>query len=375
MKITTSITEKYFEIMKQAVPGITSEDLQVPINESGIHSLDTIVLRDALENHFGFEIPDKDWYNFNTLSETLNYITDRDSAFGTEPGTDSPTALQRSHELRMPQRANAALSENWLLKEMGDMHWEMLSCGLEQRSSDFSDNIGNRLYAAFARINYSISPLDHFAENDTMQLSGDIKRFGDHTYYSAIKGECNDLRLSARLMTSFSARKANDNTQVYSCKSLKMEVNNIAELPSVPGFYSEHRSIKKGVADNITTGGYQFNLSDKVIESITHTINPYYEINGVGLLYFAAFPLIADECVSSFLKTTMAMADYDRSYHTTYRDVFYFANCNADDRIKADLNSVEHLDGNRLKMSVSLYRESDGKLMAMIMTVKQKTTE
>ena len=30
----------------------------------------------------------------------------------------------------MPQMANAALSENWLFKELGDIHWELLSKGL-----------------------------------------------------------------------------------------------------------------------------------------------------------------------------------------------------------------------------------------------------
>ena len=129
------------------------------------------------------------------------------------------------------------------------------------------------------------------------------------------------------------------------------------------------------MVNEIISGRHRFKLNDTVLESIKHTINPYYEINGVGLLYFAAFPMIADECTAAFLKTTMGMEDHDSSYYTTYRDVFYFANCNASDRIRVDLNSIERLEGNKLKMTTSLYRESDNKLMARILTIKQKTDE
>ena len=89
----------------------------------------------------------------------------------------------------MPQMANSALSENWLLKELGDLHWKLLSDGIEQKSSEFKDEIGNRLYATFIRIYYSLSNLKSFQENERIDFSGSIKRFGNSTYLSEINGE------------------------------------------------------------------------------------------------------------------------------------------------------------------------------------------
>jgi len=359
------------EILKEAMPGLTAEDLNVPFSDSGIHSLDSIVLRDTIERYFGLEIADKEWDQFNSLSEALEYCYKVKNNPHYSVVGNAKVSANRSQEIKMPQMANSALSENWLLKEMGDLHWELLSRGLEQKSSGFTDNLGNRLYAAFVRINYSLSPLNAFKEHDIISLGAAIKRFGNYAYYSSVNGACNDKFIKANLMTSFSCRKTNDNSQI--AKSAPEEkINNIEELEIAPDFYTEHRLIKKGLINEIQTGEYNFKITDNVLESICHSINPHFEINGVGLLYFASYPLISDECCSEFFRNTMEMTDYNKAYHTIYRDTFYFANCNADDQIIVKLNSIEMLEGNQLQMATSLYRQSDNKLMAKIFTVKQK---
>jgi len=51
--------------------------------------------------------------------------------------------------------------------------------------------------------------------------------------------------------------------------------------------------------------------------------------------------------------------------------VFYLANCDSSDKIIYRLNSFEE-EGNYIKIQSSLYRQSDGKKMAKIFTVKEK---
>jgi len=364
--------KKYLEILKGRIPGISQHGLNVPINDAGMRSPDTIIVRETSENYFDAETDDMDWYELNTSHETIGHLPGKNKTVDKLSDLEKPGVLYREHEIRIPQMANSALSENWLLKEMGDIHWELLSRGLEQKSSEFADCNGNRLYAAFVRVKYAMGPLDHFLENETLHMKGAIKRAGDYTYYSNIKGQCNGQHLNANLMSSFSARKANDNKQIAKGKPVKNGSNLIEELEQTPDFYNEHRLLKKGIINEISSGGRQFKFTDTVVASVRHTINPYYEINGVGLLYFAAYPMIADECTAAFLKTT-GIEDYGSSYHTTFRDIFYFANCNANDVIKADLNTIEHLEGNQLKTTTSLYRDGDNTLMAKIITIKQKT--
>jgi len=365
---TTHHLNSYISLLRDAVPGITAADLDLPFCETGIHSLDSIILRDTVEGYFGIEIPDNQWFALKSLTEVLEHCEAK-STGSREAISGSSVTAERAYEIRLPQMANRGLSENWLLKEMGDMHWQMLGEGLGQKSSDFCDSMGNRLYAAFVRVNYSISPLSSFTENQHLSLSGSIKKFGGTSYFSAIKGCGGHQRLQANMMTSFSARKANDNAQISKGEP-REKVSNIEDLPACPDFFVEHRLLKKGMTRAISSGGYVFHVSDKVIDTLQHTINPYYEINGVGLLYFAAFPLIADECLGSFMKNTMGISGFDAAYSTTYRDIFYFANCNAEDQVRVELNSIEQIEGNKLKVTTSLYRESDNKLMARVFTVK-----
>jgi len=363
--------KNYIALLEQAVPGISIEDMDIPFSETGIHSLDSVILRATIESYFGFEIADGDWYRFTTLSDIMAFCCNKKSNAQRLHLSETRISTAREQEIRIPQMANSALSENWLLKELGDMHWEMLGIGLEQKPSRFTDNYGNRLYAAFVRVCHSTAPLHHFNENDVLQLDGRIKRSGNHTYCSAVDGVCDERSIAATMMTSFSARKANDNAQISKGEPDE-KVNHIEEFDATPEFYSEHRLVKKGMISEIYSGGHCFRLTDTAIESITHTINPHYEINGVGLLYFASFPMIADECTSVFMKNTMAITDYDATYYTTYRDIFYFANCNAGDRIKVELNTIEDLADNRLKITTTLYRESDNKMMAKVLTIKQR---
>ncbi len=371
--INTTTTDKYIALLREAVPGICAEDMDMPLKESGIHSLDTVIIRDCLERHFGFEVPDEDWHRLGSISESIAYMTSRSIEEQKEYSLEKAGVLYRNHEIGLPQMANSALSENWLLKEMGDMHWGLLSRGLEQKTSDFADANGNRLYAAFIRVNYAISPLDHFKENETIQLKGALKRFGDYSYLSSIKGKCNNKQLQANMMTSFSAKKAADNNQITQCASFAQQINHIEMMDATPDFYTQHRLLKKNRLEVVESNGIEFQVSDSVLASKLHTINRHYEINGVGLLYFAAYPLIADECTTVFMKKNLGLKNYDANCHTTHRDIFYFANCNADDEIRVELNTLEHLEGTRVKYSTSLYRESDNKLMAKVFTVKQKS--
>ncbi len=370
---TSNVMEKYIALLREAVPGFSRDDMDTPLRESGIHSLDTVIIRDSLERHFGFEIADDDWYRFGTISESIAFMAARSLDEQLVYCLEKADVLYRNHGISLPQMANSGLSENWLLKEMGDIHWELLSRGLEQKSSEFNDAQGNRLYAAFIRVNYSVSPLDQFIENDMLHLKGEIKRFGDFSYLSAIKGKSGDKQLKANMMTSFSARKTGDNKQIAKCASMNQRVNHIEMLKNTPDFYNQHRMLKKNMLTEVESNGYKFQICDDLLATIVHTVNPHYEINGVGLLYFAAYPIIADECTTAFMKKNLGIKNYDASYHTTHRDIFYFANCNSDEAIRVELNTLEHLEGDRVKYATSLYRESDNKLMARVFTMKQKS--
>ena len=63
--------KQYLHIIQKELPSVTEEDLITPIRQTHIDSLDIVVIRVALEKHFGFEISDSVWYQYQTLSEAL----------------------------------------------------------------------------------------------------------------------------------------------------------------------------------------------------------------------------------------------------------------------------------------------------------------
>lgn len=268
----------------------------------------------------------------------------------------------------MPHMAISALSENWLMKELGDLHWDLLSKGLQQKTSEIKDHFGNRLYATFVRTNILVSPLDQFSENDILSLEGTIKRFKTNTYITNTVGRSNGNQVKATFVSCFTHRDENDNSKI-SKSDPKDSFNQVEELEEIPEFLQKYRLLKKGLLGKLEFGDVEFSLSDEVIYETQYQINPFYDINGGGLLYFASYPIISDKCMTDYVRAL----DSDSSYQTIYRDVFYLANCNKSDEVCFQLNSLEYLDNSRLVITTSLYRKSDKTKMATIFTIKQRS--
>ncbi len=361
--------KQYLHIIQKELPTVSEEDLIIPIKHTHIDSLDTVVIRVALEKYFGIEISAADWYQYQTLSEALEYFHKHKTEHSiiNKPETNEITNTE-SVEIRMPQMANSSLSESWLLKYLGDKHWLLLSEGFDKESSEFKDENGKRLYATFVRINYSTSALNKFQENETINFNSKIEGFGNNTFISSIIGKSTVNEIKATLLTSFSIRTNNNNTEI-SQSNPELIPNQIGQLSKTPIHLNDYRLLRKGLLDEITSDFGNFPITDSIIFSCEYEVNPYHDINGVGLLYFAAYPIVSDSCCLKYFNDQNSY-----SYQTVYRDIFYFANCNPNDKIIFQLNFIDQKE-NIIKMLTSLYRQSDKKLLAKILTVKQISNE
>lgn len=359
--------KQYLHILQKEISKVSEADLYVPVKNTHIDSLDLVVLRVALEKHFDLEIPDAIWFNYRTLAEALEYFHKNKGHVSTNKNNEKTDIVHSEDiEIRMPQMANSALSENWLLKFFGDTHWQLITNGFQKKSSEFIDDNGNRLYSTFIRINYSTAPLFQFSENEIIKFNSSIKCFGNNTFLSRIVGNFGDKDIYATLMTTFSVRECTDNNKISKCEP-KVRTNRIIQLSKTPLFLNDYRLLRKGLIEELSTDYGIFQINDNSLFSCEYLINPYYDINGVGLLYYAAYPIISDKCLLTY------NPDYIL-YHTMYRDVFYFANSNLDDRIIFHLNSIIQTE-KQIKLQTSLYRESDNQLISIILTVKQRADE
>ena len=107
----------------------------------------------------------------------------------------------------MPQMAAGCLSENWLLKELGSLHWDALCSSLGRRSQDLTDADGRRLYSTFVRVRLQLDgTLADFREGDNLHLDIEMCRFGRSTLLSRISISSSSSSGNVEMMSTFSFR-------------------------------------------------------------------------------------------------------------------------------------------------------------------------
>lgn len=361
-------------VLQQEIAGFTPADIARPFQDLEIDSFGLINLRIAVEKLLGMQISDRVWGQIETPGDLLNVAgapTTTPQAAEPADGAPRPQRVaaspeplaqmarpggeQRLQYVNMPQMALSGLSEAWVFKEIGDLHWSVLTRGLRTPSAAVSDSEGDRLYATFTRICLtSDAPLTDFAENERLTLDLDMSRYGAGMFFSAaaVTGACGTVR--AQVMTSFSKfGEAGANTSLRKGQPVIPQDCDIPPLTELPAFAQSYRAQRAAA------------LTPPLF-SCEYEIVPPHDINGVGLLYFAAYPIIVDVCAMRRAGGTLFS-----QFSTIHRDVFYFANSTPDETLIFQVHRWDETEA-AIAFDASLSRKSDGKLMAFITTTKQR---
>ncbi|HEY4186719.1 MAG TPA: Pnap_2097 family protein [Polyangia bacterium] len=339
-------------LLRAQIPGFSLDQAGSSFADLGVDSFGMLELRATVERAIGAPVTDAAWCELSTPAQLIAHLQ-RDAA--ALPSGHTPTTLRRRYALNMPQMALGGLSESWLFKELGDAHWSMITAGLKAPSSALCDDNGDRLYAALTRIRIEATdPLKAFEENEDVSLEGSIGRYGRGMFFSEIALHGARKNLKASLMSSFTKRGvATSNTSLIKGQPTIPAGCPIPDLAAMPDFGQGYR----------TQRGHT--LAPTLFETV-YDIVPYHDINGVGLLYFAAYPMVSDICELAYMKRNSRWAF---TSSTVSRDIFYFANSDATDRIQYRVHARrETPDGIAIESSLS--RVSDGTLMAYIVTNK-----
>lgn len=361
-------------IIRDALGPIPAEDFGTSLEKLGIDSIDLVTLRVNLDSETGHEISDQHWLNIKTLGELVDYYQKKTSDTGAVAAAGPESAGKKRYIINMPQMALGGLSENWLFKETGDFHWHNLCLGLGAKSSSIEDEVGNRLYATFVRIRWeSNTHLRGFFENEAIDMSSEMTRFGKGMYFSDLdiaSEHGNTIRM--KLMTTFSFREHSDNSKLAKGQPASKNIA-IKETGTFPAFGEEYRSFRKGEITQVTLQDIVFPVQEDCLWQMEYEIHPYIDLNGVNLLYFAAYPTISDYCEARYFNQEYVQKGElwaDKAF-TRARDIFYMANCNLTETIVFKLHYFEFLPANKVKISTSLSRKSDGKVLARIFTIKE----
>lgn len=366
-------------LLKSEIPDLADSNLATPFTDLKIDSFGLITLRIAVEQLAGRQIPDRIWGALVAPADLLALADGTPTAPAAQaarpvpaapagkpvpashPATPIPATSRRPASesrritINMPQMAMRGLSEAWLFKEMGDLHWHTLCKGLETPSSAIADSEGSRLYATFTRIRLALeAPLTDFRENQDLALDLAPSRFGAGMFFGDIEILGETAKAHATLMTSFAKfGEAGANTSLMKGQPVIPDGCEIPGLAAAPEFAAQYRTLRAE------------ELPPPLFET-SYEMQPVHDINGVGLLYFAAYPMIADICAARHFGPDLLSG---RS--TTLRDICYFANAMPDETLVYRIHA-EQAEGDRLRYRATLSRKSDGKTMALIETEKTK---
>jgi probable biosynthetic protein (TIGR04098 family) len=264
--------------------------------------------------------------------------------------------MKRTVQVGMPQMALGYLSENWLLKELGDLHWDKLCSSLQRKSSDLVDSQGRRLYATFVRICIELDgSLKDFPEGDEINFAIDMTRFGRSTVQSTIAIEGRQSSGNATLLTTFSVRTSEGSNALMKSEPAG-EYQDIEAASDISPFLTEYSTIRSEYGRR--KGEHEPQPSD------LYAINPYTDSNGANLLYFAAYQNISD-----FL--TLKRYPDESDVFMKRRDIYYFRNSDLTDAIYLEPVSRTGSVTERMDSQNLLFSASDGSCLAYTTTIKE----
>ncbi len=275
----------------------------------------------------------------------------------------------------MPQMAANGLSENWLFRHCGDLHWRRICACLGVRSAALRDDRGRRLYPTFVAIaaRYS-APLSAVRENDTLEESAAVAHFGQSFFRSeiAVHGEAG--RYALEMLTAFVVREEEGrNDLAKSTPEVRARAGS-TELVEPPDLLLRSQAMRRGEAVACEVAGRRFDLAGPGLDLVAeYEPSPYIDYNGADLLYFAAYPTIADT-LERRLVTEAGLGiggrDWAMATSTVARDVYYHGNLDVGARLRGRLRVVER-EGDEVATHMRLTRLDDDGPLADVFTLRR----
>lgn len=303
----------------------------------------------------------------------------------------------------MPQMApGGKLSEVELFKLLGDFQWVSIAQLLGRPSHEIANEQGERLYASFVDFEvcfgerHSPESLGEGSEvairNRVQVYAGrfieglsaiDDREIPDELLEKVVTKQ--DLAAQgvswASISNAFIAQEgSNQKLKVWKPAGIDdLEVPQLREIPS--GFSDHERVQSTGEIEELGEVGSALLLQPVSDAPIHYTVTPELDLNGAGLLYFARYPGMLNYAERVTLSERLARpvsSELHACLSTEHRRIFYFANANAGERVRAIIEirvlppesfreapgPSRHRTPFKLSVRGDLYRCSDGMLMA-----------
>lgn len=175
------------------------------------------------------------------------------------------------------------LSEGWLLRHLGDLHWRQIALSMGQEAAVFTDAEGAPVYAAFCAISERIARPALARPAAVLTIASRLRRLSPTRLISihslAIDGQAFG---DATLISAFVRHGADGNAKLCRAQPLGQLDLPMMEAGEDGGFAEEAAQIYRGSAPLVPAA------------TVDVTPCPTTEFNAAGLLYCANYPALVD---------------------------------------------------------------------------------
>lgn len=232
-----------------------------------------------------------------------------------------------SLRLGMPHLGLSGLSEGWLLREAGHVHWTLLEEAVHARSSQWEDAQGNRLYASFVAVSISGELLHQAGEGDLLRCSSEL---------FCAPGEL----LCSRHSLAIHERVLHGAVTMVSCLVRRTPGGGNA---FVRGFLPRHMPPPEEPVPDVTRlmlarkEARSWPLRGESQERVEVSADDHY--NAAGMIYFASFPRFADRAERRVLR----LRNSEGVGPLSSRSLYYFGNAEAGEELDLAAGSANNI--------------------------------
>ena len=266
----------------------------------------------------------------------------------------------------MPELAFAGLSEQWLLRTCGQLHWNALAQQAGLASPDFYDDEGQKSYAAFTAIRVCEARLEEVGEHQRFAIEADVQRIALARHFGAYSVFTPEGAIARIEMISTFVRREHSGDNRSVCR---------ARFGSAPQRATPAAATELAAqAKRFRTGDWtRHGRLDRAEHAAQHVIEylpcPSLDFNGAHLLYFASFQSMVERA-----EWHWRSASHSAPPCLVERSMAFYGNANVGDRLTLSFGA-RYAGHDGLSHWCSIARVADGVRIADVVTHKRWSHE
>ena len=258
------------------------------------------------------------------------------------------------YTLGMPHLCPIGLSENWLWKELGHRHWNLIARGMGRAAAGFGSESEQPIYAAFRRIALRDGDLGAVGENDALDVRSTLTHLSGTRVESRHIVEHRDRLVADVGMTSIFVRRQ---TGGVNRSIARVHIEGARRVGSV---------FDKQVEASVTMPAGRPASESKQDEVEVGTVSvepcPHLDFNGAGLLYFSSFIAAVDRAEWRLIGKSLSISSVKE------RRAVFHSNIEVGDDLVVRILAARGEEASEHRSQV--FASSDGRLLAEVFTEK-----